>query len=344
MKRLNKIWKLCLEYKFFFCILFLSDLLFAFCLWLMDAKAFWVLVGIFGIVVLGLFGVVVLVLYQREERKEQAVMEFLEATDLQQELHTLALLPVREQEQLKLIGRKIRECETAIQQQQQMREDYEEYIETWAHEIKVPLSLMTLLLDNRREEMSPLLYQRMVYVKGQIQEYVTQILYYARLKADHKDYRFERVNLGECIEEIISQYEPVLEEEQIQINRKPYNISVVTDRKGLLFLLEQAINNACKYMDSDKAEKKIFISAFADVKKNKICLLIQDNGIGVKPADLPFLFDKGFTGDTDERKRKATGMGLYLAAQMAQQLNIELSVQSEYGAGFELALWFPVVD
>lgn len=64
----------------------------------------------------------------------------------------------------------------------------------------------------------------------------------------------------------------------------------------------------------------------------------------MKQADLPFVFDRGFTGDTDERKRKATGMGLYLAKQMAQNLNIELTAVSEYGQGFTLSLEFPVVE
>ena len=32
-------------------------------------------------------------------------------------------------------------------------EDYEEYVEAWAHEIKTPLSLLTLMLDNQRGDM-----------------------------------------------------------------------------------------------------------------------------------------------------------------------------------------------
>lgn len=52
-----------------------------------------------------------------------------------------------------------------VNEQQLKITDYESYIENWVHEIKKPLSLMTLLLDNRKDEMSPLVHTRMLYVR-----------------------------------------------------------------------------------------------------------------------------------------------------------------------------------
>ena len=73
--------------------------------------------------------------------------------------------------------------------------DYENYIEGWVHEIKKPLSLMTLVLDNRSEEMSPLVRQRMLHIRNQMLGDIERILYFARLGATHKDYIFESINL-----------------------------------------------------------------------------------------------------------------------------------------------------
>ena len=47
-----------------------------------------------------------------------------------------------------------------VNEQQLKVANYESYIENWVHEIKKPLSLMTLLLDNRKVEMSPLVHPR----------------------------------------------------------------------------------------------------------------------------------------------------------------------------------------
>lgn len=342
--RLYRIWRICLEYRFFLIALLIQDLLFGFLLWLLDAKGFWVIVGIFAAASVLLFGGVIAFLVHRENRRQMLVMDYLEERKKGQSGGLPERLPLREEELLQEISIQLQERKTAWQTERLHREDYEGYVETWVHEIKVPISLMALLLDNRKEEMSPLLYQRMVYVKSQISEYVTQILYYARLKADHRDYYFERISLRQCCEEILEQYEAVLAEGEIQVCMDVEDLRVVSDQKGLLFILEQIVGNACKYQDDAKSDKRLEFRGGMTGEQDRICLCISDNGIGVKPADLPFIFDKGFTGDTDERKRKATGMGLYLAKQMADNLNIEMTAVSEYGQGMEMQLEFPVVE
>lgn len=344
IRRIEWIWKTCREYGLFLFLLLAYDLLFGFFLWLLDERGFWVLIGVFAVLSVGVFGVAVRAMVHREEKRRQMAEEYLEHPEEAFEQRIFQEFSPREAEQLVQIGKELQEKENTWQSEHRLRKEYESYVEIWAHEIKVPLSLMTLLLDNRREEMSPVLYQRLLYVRRQISEYVTQILYYARLKASHRDDCLERISLQECCEEALDQYKAVLEEERIYVSCDVDGLCVISDRKGLLFILEQVIGNACKYMDEDKSEKYLKINGFLDSQKNKIVLNIADNGIGVKRADLPFLFDQGFTGDTDARKRKATGMGLYLVKQMAENLNVEVQAESEYGEGFVLEMEFPVVE
>ena len=73
-------------------------------------------------------------------------------------------------------------------------------------------------------------------------------------------------------------------------------------------------------------------------------LSIRDNGPGVRACDLPYVFEKGFTGDSGHEKNKATGMGLYLAREVAKDLGLTLTAASDWGAGFEIRVTFPVVE
>lgn len=50
-------------------------------------------------------------------------------------------------------------------------------------------------------------------------------------------------------------------------------------------------------------------------------------------CDLPYVFEKGFTGDSGHEKSKATGMGLYLAREIAKELGLTLTAASDWGAG-----------
>ena len=43
--------------------------------------------------------------------------------------------------------------------------------------------------------------------------------------------------------------------------------------------------------------------------RNRVSLFISDNGIGISAADLPRVFNKGFTGENGRRYSKSTGIG-----------------------------------
>lgn len=70
-------------------------------------------------------------------------------------------------------------------------------------------------------------------------------------------------------------------------------------------------------------------------------LSVEDNGIGVKKYNLPYIFQKGFTGDSTDSRKKATGMGLYLVKKMADDLNLHLEAASQWGKSFKIVIFFP---
>ena len=72
-------------------------------------------------------------------------------------------------------------------------------------------------------------------------------------------------------------------------------------------------------------------------------LKVADNGIGVLQSDLPFVFDKGFTGDVNNQKQ-STGMGLFLVKKLCDDLRIDIEVESQRGEGLTIQLLFPKVN
>lgn len=74
---------------------------------------------------------------------------------------------------------------------------------------------------------------------------------------------------------------------------------LVADSKSCTFVIGQIISNAIKYR---KDNLQIEFSTKTD--KNNISLFISDNGIGISAADLPRVFDKGFTGENGRRYSK----------------------------------------
>jgi len=238
---------------------------------------------------------------------------------------------------------KIQKQTATISEKQIGLQNYQEYIEAWTHEIKTPLSLMTLILENHYDEISTYVADRLHYVRLQISQDVERILYYARLQTNHADYNFSRIRLDECVVDVLSDYSPLAEEKKTAFTCEMQPLEVVSDRKVLSFMISQLVSNAVKYASQVEGKVTVIVTQDKDVDA-KIRLAVHDNGNGVPAEDLPFIFDKGFTGYHPDRQ-KATGMGLYLVRKYASALNIdvrtETSLLNRFGFGIELV--FPVV-
>lgn len=323
--------------------LLIFNILYGFLLWLIGGeKLFW-LIPVMLLGSAGIYAGAAFAAHRRAARKRQAFVEFLEQPEPTRERALLALSGANERPVIQMIGQLLRENSERILKDQSELEEYEDYIEAWAHEIKTPLALMTLVLDNRRDELSPMVYRRLEFARTKMQEDVERMLYYGRIKSANTDYFFEPVSLGQVCREMIDEYDILLQEQQIRVDNQVPDVQVIADRKGLAFCIRQVLSNAAKYMKPETEGRRIWLTAHFNVA-GEVVLAIRDNGVGVQSYDLPFIFDKGFTGDRGIAGKGATGMGLYLARQVAGHMNIRIGIAEEWQDGFEIRFVFPKVD
>lgn len=328
------------KYNIWMFAIFLLNIMFATMLWLLDASAFRY---VFPTMILGsalIYFAIGLIVYKIERKREKALLELLENPEITEQERVIKLFSEYDREFVKEIGKVLRENSSVIIKQQENIEEYEEYIESWAHEIKTPLALMTFVLDNRKDEISHTVYNRLEYARTLMQEDIERMLYYARLKSSRNDYFFTELSLEDECGEVIDEYKILLQEKQINVITEFESVQVLSDKKGVQFLITQAMSNAIKYQSKEEASSFIHISTHHDKINNQIKLTIRDNGIGVKSYDLPFIFEKGFTGEIGEQKKNSTGMGLYLAKQVAEYLKINIDVTEECKEGFEIIFIF----
>lgn len=334
------------ERKWYLGVVLMLVLLLGGMLWLLKSQEFFYLLPL--LLMVGIFLLAILMVREawqsRKERELLSALLSLEEDKLQIWEEELLLLPPAKRRLIKPLVAEYVGLREELLLEQEKRKEYEEYIEGWAHEIKVPLSLFTLLLENRRQALDSKLYERFSYVNQQMMECVQQILYYARLKAVHKDYAFCDISLRTLCEEILKERQYYFSEQGIRFLCEVSEEMVYTDEKGLSFIVEQILNNALKYRDEKKEDKYIRLTTEQSLDEGVLWLYIWDNGIGAKEEELPFLFDQGFTGDTGEDKKKATGMGLYLAEQMAKDIGVRLVLTAKEQEWFQVAIGFPIVE
>lgn len=209
------------------------------------------------------------------------------------------------------------------------KEEYQEYVESFAHEIKTPISVLSLYFDNNKND-------DLKDELGKIDSKVEQMLYYARSENTEKDYFVKELRLDEILHHVIMNYKGNILANKISLSTNNLDYIIYTDEKWLIFIISQILQNSIKYLD--KKEKKIEFNAKEN--KNNINLTIIDNGCGIKNEDLSRIFDKCFTG-TNRFKEHSTGMGLYLSKKLCDRLNLGLQVESREGKYTKVTLVFP---
>ncbi|MCW6702274.1 HAMP domain-containing histidine kinase [Anaerococcus sp. NML200537] len=205
---------------------------------------------------------------------------------------------------------------------------YRNFIEMWAHEIKTPLAFANLFLENHKNDFDRESLDKLSLANANIENYINQILYYARLDASKKDYKMEDIYLKEAVDEAIKAYYPLIAEEGIIIKEDVGEVEVFTDKNTLVFIISQIISNAIKYCDG-----------VINIRNKGKNLYIGNNGPKVADQDLAFIFEKAFTGEVD-KIHKSTGMGLYLARLYGKDLSIDIEVVSNEDRDFEICLKF----
>lgn len=243
--------------------------------------------------------------------------------------------------------------------------EYQEYIESWVHEVKAPITSIDLMCENYRirksgeeggakEDMA----RRIRLENQKIENYVDMALYYARSDEVYKDYVIRETELREIAVVVLKRNKHYLIENKVQA-KVDCKESAFTDRKWIIFILNQLVQNCTKYRREEGSVIGIYTEEYTQeealggdsgkgevdclVKHSRgVRLVVQDNGIGIKEEELSRVFEKGFTGSNGRKMERSTGMGLYLCKKLCRKLGIEIYAESKEGQGTKMILEFPV--
>ena len=218
--------------------------------------------------------------------------------------------------------------------------DLQDYVAKWCHEYKIPLTA-ALLVSKKITDTSVRISMQEQLERMNLQ--VNHMLQGCRLQSPLFDLQIRQVPLKECVRASIRNNQFFLIRNKFQMNMTVGDeVTVYTDETWLTYILDQILSNAVKYAKAaEEAQEERCIRIWCERFSDTIALLIEDNGEGIAECDIRRIFEKGYTGSNYHNgKYKSTGMGLYLAMQIAKKLEHELSVESVCGAytRFRIAL------
>ena len=231
---------------------------------------------------------------------------------------------------LKKANKSMLENISIIKQQQK---DYKEYIESWVHEIKIPITSVKLLCENNKSDITTKIDEEI----EEINNFVEQALFYARMDQVSNDFMIKNINLNNVIKNVLARNKKIMIQNNMKVELNNVNTNCYTDEKWLEFIVNQIIQNAIKYRKEKNANIVITISE----NKENVILNIKDNGIGIKTSEIDRIFDKGFTGTNGRNQKKSTGIGLYLCKRLCQEIGMEIEANSKENEFTEIKIIIP---
>lgn len=236
----------------------------------------------------------------------------------------------------KLCGDVSRWSNEALSAEAARSHEYREYVELWVHEAKTPVAAARLVLANMHGQDAAKLARELDRIELQIE----QALFYARSTSLSNDYAIRETALAQVARQAVKRNARLLIERGVAPSVEiAEDVRVFADELWLLFVLNQLLVNAAKY-----GARSICMSSHEEepnTPRGRTVLEIRDDGCGIPVADVPRVFDRGFTGQNGRAFGQATGMGLYLSALLCEKMGLGLAVASEEGSGTRVMVSFP---
>ncbi len=215
----------------------------------------------------------------------------------------------------------------------QQRSDHLTFINQWVHQMKTPLSVIELTVQEEDDE-------RFVSIREEvdkIEKGLEMVLYAARLEVFEHDFQVQPVSLKNIVSQAIHENKRLFIKNHVYPEMKIDETLVVeSDEKWLTFILNQLITNAVKY--STGKSDKLSIVGFSDGKKASI--EVRDQGVGIPKSDVRRVFNPFYTGENGRVYRESTGMGLYLVKEVCTKLGHYVELESEVGIGTTMRVIF----
>ncbi len=211
-----------------------------------------------------------------------------------------------------------------LEEVREERKDQMDYYTMWVHQVKTPIAAMKLLLDENDAGDRTLLAELFC-----MEQYVGMVLSYLRLSGGGTDFVIRRLPLLPLLRKAVRKFAPLFIRKKLSCSLEETDAEALTDEKWLSFVVEQLLSNALKY--TREGGIRIYMES------GKF-LVIEDTGIGIDPADLPRIWERGFTGENGRTVGSATGIGLSLCREICRKLSHEITIESEPGAGTRVCI------
>lgn len=254
------------------------------------------------------------------------------------------LLPYR----LILEQRKTWEAQQKNKLLAQVEELKTNFISMMSHDLKTPIARIQGMLDiliNEKNNLSFKQREAIDFIRNSADDLLrvlSAILNYAKIESEGVELHRSHRDINQLLEEVINKHLFLAKLKQIQIIFEAETLfPVLIDADLMRQVFANLIENAIKYSPEGT---KVLVST-EEVAGHLLKVQVSDQGIGIAPEELPFIFSKFYRSQQVRSSAiKGSGLGLYLSNYFVKLHQGQLTVESEVNLGTTFTVELPILS
>ena len=232
-----------------------------------------------------------------------------------------------------------RRLKESTEEKKLIEKENKELISNISHDLKTPITAVKGYVEgimdgvaDTPEKMDR--YVRTIYNKtNEMDHLINELTFYSKIDTNRIPYTFSKLNVedyfADCAEEVGLELE-TRGIELVYANYVEKDVMVIADGEQIRRVIHNIIGNAIKYMDKPKGIIQIRIKDVGDF----IQIEIEDNGKGIGPKDLPYIFDRFYRTDVSRNSSKGgSGIGLSIVKKILEDHGGKVWATSRLGIG-----------
>ena len=232
-----------------------------------------------------------------------------------------------------------RRLKESTEEKNLIEKENKELISNISHDLKTPITAVKGYIEgimdgvaDTPEKMDR--YVRTIYNKtNEMDHLINELTFYSKIDTNRIPYTFSKLNVedyfADCAEEVGLELE-TRGIELVYANYVEKDVMVIADGEQIRRVIHNIISNAIKYMDKPKGIIQIRIKDVGDF----IQIEIEDNGKGIGPKDLPYIFDRFYRTDVSRNSSKGgNGIGLSIVKKILEDHGGKVWATSRLGIG-----------
>lgn len=205
------------------------------------------------------------------------------------------------------------------------------------HELRTPLTsiraLSEMLLDDPLIDLND--RQRFLGIivseTERLTRLVNQVLDLAKIESGHAEWHNTRIDMVELVHHAVEATSQLFRERNITLEVKvpEQPIHLLADRDRLLQVMLNLLSNAAKFAAAEQGWVEVRLLDEGE----SLRVEVQDNGQGIAPEFMPFMFEKFRQGGGPKDRPQGTGLGLPISRQIVEHFGGRMWLESVYGEG-----------